>query len=214
MNLSKIIMLQKDLDEVINKNHPIETMEDRTANKVTALVVELAEFANEARFFKFWSEDREPRVTSKCVHCKGDGKYPTYSSNCWLCKGTGIGTINPLLEEYVDSLHFFVSVALDKDWEKALHIPEERFIRIEEEGFPGGLTEAFNRVIYHLMKSQYEDNAKYKGEHYRSAESFFGEAWFLFMAIGLVAYGYSEEDIEAAYMNKNMINHERQNTNY
>lgn len=204
MNLSKIIMLQKDLDEVINKNHPIETMEDRTANKVTALVVELAEFANEARFFKFWSEDREPRVTSKCVHCKGDGKYPTYSSNCWLCKGTGIGTINPLLEEYVDSLHFFVSIAIDMRWEKVLRVPEEWLVNIEELGFRGGLTRAFNGTIFNLMKSQFET----KGEFH------FQGAWFLFLSIGLVGYGFTEEEIEAAYMEKNAVNHSRQENNY
>lgn len=182
MNIAKMVLLQKDLDEVINKNHPIELNEDRTANKIAALVVELAEFANEARFFKYWSEDREPRTTA--------------------------------LEEYVDGVHFFISVALDKGWEKALYVPEERFIRIEEKGFPGGITEAFNGVVYNLVKSQYEGNAKYKGEHYRSSENFFNEAWFLFMAIGLVAYGYTEEDIEAAYILKNVENHSRQNNNY
>lgn len=208
MNLAKIILMQKDLDEVINKNHPIQKKEDRTAEKVTALVVELAEFANEARFFKYWSEDQEPRtLVNTCEWCISEGH-----DSCCGCSGELHEDL--VLGEYVDSLHFFVSVALDKDWEKALYIPEERFIRIEEEGFPGGLTEAFNGAIYHLMKSQYEGNAKYKGEHYRSSESFFNEAWFLFMAIGLVAYGYSEEDIEDAYVKKNLVNHERQNTNY
>lgn len=208
MNLAKIILLQKDLDEVINKNHPIQTKEDRTANKISALVVELAEFANEARFFKYWSEDQEPRnLVNTCEWCLSEGQ-----NTCCACRGKLYEDL--VLGEYVDSLHFFVSIALDKEWGKVLHIREERFIRIEEEGFPGGLTEAFNGVIYHLMKSQYEGNAKYLGEHYRSAESFFNEAWFLFMAIGLVAYGYSEEDIEAAYMEKNLVNHERQNTNY
>lgn len=182
MNLAKIIMLQKDLDEVINKNHPIEKNEDRTANKVTALIVELAEFANEARFFKYWSKDTNPRTSA--------------------------------LEEYVDSVHFFISVAIAKGWEKSLYIPEERFVRIEEQGFPGGITEAFNGVVYNLVKSQYEGNPKYNGNHYRSSETFFNEAWFLFMAIGQVAYGYTEDEIEAAYILKNKENHSRQNNNY
>jgi len=130
MNIAKLILLQKDLDEVINKNHPIGINEDRTANKITALVVELAEFANEARFFKYWSEDAEPRSAT--------------------------------LEEFVDSVHFFLSVAIDKGWEKSLYVPEEKLVMLEGEGFPGGVTAAFNGVIYNLVKSQYEGNAKYK----------------------------------------------------
>jgi len=202
MNIAKMVLLQKDLDEVINKNHPIGLNENRTANKITALVVELAEFANEARFFKYWSEDTEPRTEVR-HYARNSGKYlPNYI------------TTNPMLEEYVDSVHFFLSVAIDKGWEKALYVPEENLIKLDEKGFPGGITEAYNGVIYNLMKSQYEGNAKYKGEHYRSSENFFNEAWFLFMAIGQVGYGFTEEDIEAAYILKNEENHSRQNNNY
>lgn len=172
MNIAKMILLQKDLDEVINKNHPIKINENRSDNKVAALVVELAEFANEARFFKYWSEDLEPRTTA--------------------------------LEEYVDGVHFFLSVAIDMGWEKELRIPESRLLEIEIRGFAGGLTRAFNQTIFNLMRSQFEKHGEEK----------FHSAWFLFMAIGLVGYGFSEEEVEAAYMEKNLINHERQNTNY
>lgn len=211
MNISKLILLQKDLDANINKNHPIGQNEDRVANKFNALVVELAEFANEGRWFKFWSEDRKPRtkVEKSCRACFGTGfdRYENgmfdYSTSCEGCHGNQVETHNLLLEEYIDSLHFFISIAIDEGWEKALYVPEHWLVELEESGYEGGLTEAFNGVIYNLMKSRY-----------LSSESDFHMAYCLFITIGLTGFGFTDEVIEAAYMSKNKENHSRQQNGY
>lgn len=224
MNISKLTLLQKDLDAVVNKNHPIKKGEDRVANKFNALVVELAEFANEGRWFKFWSRDREPRhwkYDDDCSRCDGKGvRLDRGTMNFWecdLCHGTGEVTNNgdPLLEEYIDSLHFFISIAIDMGWDDALYIQEEPLLEFEENGFTGGLTGAFNEVIYHLMKSYMEKHpedeiiAGYQANQYS-----FRLAWGMFVAIGLVGFQFSDEAIEAAYMIKNKENHSRQQNGY
>lgn len=192
MNVSKLTLLQKDLDAAINKNHPIKDGEDRVANKITALIVELAEFANEGRWFKYWSEDSQPRVLKERIigHVKD---VPVTKKS------------NPLLEEYVDSIHFFISIAIEKEWEKLLYVSDEWLVEIEEEGFHGGLTGAFNEVIYSLMKS-------HRG--WSTKEEDFNRAWRVFIAIGVVGFGFTDEAIEAAYISKNKENHSRQKNGY
>lgn len=200
MNISKLTLLQKDLDAVVNKNHPIKKGEDRVANKFNALVVELAEFANEGRWFKFWSEDREPR---------------THATEHDFFSDEVIREFNPLLEEYIDSLHFFLSIAIDLGWDDALYIPEEPLLEFEENGFMGGLTGAFNEVIYHLMKSYMEKHPEDKMiAGYQVNQYSFRLAWGMFVAIGLVGFQFSDEAIEAAYMSKNKENHSRQENGY
>lgn len=198
MNISKLILLQKDLDADINKKHPIKKDENRTSDKVTALIVELAEFANEGRWFKFWSNNQQPRTYKEEIDIKND-RFRSY---------------NPLLEEYVDALHFFVSIAIDKGWESELHVTEEFLLNLEETGFKVGLTQAFNVMIYSLLKTQFGTGHTYDKMHYLSDASDFNLAWHMFLGIGLVGFGFTDEEVEAAYMSKNKINHDRQQNNY
>ncbi len=53
-DLSRLLPLQKALDEEIAKQHGI-TYESTASRRVLALLVELGEFANETRCFKYWS---------------------------------------------------------------------------------------------------------------------------------------------------------------
>src|SRR5690554_4282011 len=94
MNLSKLFELQRQLDARIEKEHPRQDGEDRLAKKILALMVELGELANEWRGFKFWSEDQEPRT------------------ELWDDR---LRFHNPLLEEYVDCLHFLLSIGLESE---------------------------------------------------------------------------------------------------
>ncbi|SFA47847.1 dUTPase, partial [Parageobacillus thermantarcticus] len=129
MNIKKLFELQKQLDLRIEKEHPRKPGEDRLAKKILALMVELGELANEARFFKYWSHDQAPRTKIEyiCPTCNGTGdeNYDSYIDdleggytheviNCEDCGGTGtLGYKNPLLEEYVDCLHFILSIGND-----------------------------------------------------------------------------------------------------
>ncbi|MBT2696370.1 dUTP diphosphatase [Bacillus sp. ISL-40] len=98
MDLAKLFLLQKELDNHIENEHPREEGESRLSYKVLALLVELGELANEVRFFKFWSTNRRPRTQAVRVPTmmEEDKKY-----------------YNPTLEEYVDGWHFILSIGLE-----------------------------------------------------------------------------------------------------
>ena len=79
MNITKLFEAQAELDAHITEQHPVKDGEDRLANKVLALQVELGELANEWRGFKFWSSNDKPRITLDCEICRGKGgHYNTY----------------------------------------------------------------------------------------------------------------------------------------
>ena len=98
-----------------------------------------------------------------------------------------------ILEEYVDCLHFILSIGLEKNFQD---------INIEPKLTDASLTDQFlnlyidlNDFIICLSHDQYitlfED----------------------FLNLGL-SLGFTEEETENAYIRKNSINHERQNNGY
>ena len=59
MQLTKLFSMQRELDSFIQNNRDEQT--DVFLEKGLALLVELAELANETRCFKFWSYERPIR---------------------------------------------------------------------------------------------------------------------------------------------------------
>lgn len=214
--------MQRDLDNRIREEKGLQNA-DLVANTYVALQVELAEFANEARWFKHWSENQEPRTLAwkddeDCEFCIGKGRE-LFEENipCPDCEGSGFRRYNPLLEEYIDSLHFFLSLAIQKGWEKQLYVYEEAILDLQEEGFDGGLSGVYLEMIYYLNKSYMENNRNEEIEKTfnKTVQEFnFNTAWFLFIAIGLIGFDFSWEQIFKAYVDKNKINHERQENGY
>ncbi|MCQ6275775.1 dUTP diphosphatase [Bacillus sp. V3B] len=232
MNIEKMLEMQKVLDDRITAEKNLEG-QDLFPNTVLALQVELAEFANEGRWFKHWSNDQEPRTfvpnpDDVCKKCDGQGmlnmKAPLRGRTfCDECDGCGVHFHNPLLEEYVDSLHFFLSIANQKGWQDTLYIYEEDIEETREEGFDGGLTGIFLEMNYWLSKSIFEKSSSDKNEPFEKIaraiglsrqEYLFKTAWFLFIAIGLVGFNFTEEQVEEAYFSKNAVNHARQDSGY
>src|SRR6185437_10161779 len=82
MNFSTLFTMQRELDTFIQTNQDVKR--DVFKEKGLALVVELAELANETRCFKFWST-------------KGPSERAV------------------ILEEYVDSIHFILSLGIEKN---------------------------------------------------------------------------------------------------
>lgn len=186
MNLTKLFEAQRVLDERIEQKHPVKTEEDRVAMKILALQVELGECANEWRGFKFWSNDQEPRTyTTRTV---SDG-YRLKSR-----------PYNPLLEELVDCLHFFLSIGND------IQVSNNRmnFLigRLGDWKFMNGPTDGFNLTFFYV--STFETN--------RDIEAYY-DAFVNFMTL-VVWLDITLEELEAAYYEKNKINHERQDANY
>ncbi|MFJ5965153.1 dUTP diphosphatase [Bacillus sp. NPDC093026] len=232
MNLQKMFEMQAELDNRIIKEKGLEG-EDLLPNTYVALITELGEFANEGRWFKHWSNKKEPKrkvfttagaTPENATHfrCESDdcGEFPTREDfenlfepdydECPICKAgsvTAYREADPLLEEYADCIHFFLSIAIKKDWQEDMNIPEEAIEEFKEEGFDGGLSGAFLQMQWSLLNSRMFKDEEKKKEHFRVA-------WGLFLAIGIVGFGFTPEQIEAAYMDKNAINHGRQQDGY
>jgi dimeric dUTPase (all-alpha-NTP-PPase superfamily) len=201
MDLAKLFEMQRQLDTHIEKEHPRQEGEDRLVKKILALQVELGELCNCWRGFKFWSNNQKPRtlVHSICPSCGGTGTpkgIPWESGiDCDKCEGTGEIETNPLLEEYVDCLHFILSIGLEtgkyKEVEfKALYVDEQDIVM------------QFN-VLFDKVGDFYAYRTK---GNYQIVLS-------LFLALGEML-GFTWEQIEEAYMKKNVENHRRQEVGY
>ncbi|MDV2631228.1 dUTP diphosphatase [Bacillus velezensis] len=185
MNLQKMFEMQKVLDDRIIKEKGLEG-QDLLPNLILALQVELAECANEWRGFKHWSNDREPRI---CVIDKKGQTAKEYYKN-------------PLLEEYVDCLHFILSIGNRLGWNDTDTIDDV--------------------VVQHLISDKGFDTAKTfscllsiaYGFHFSNVEKrTYISLFTTFFELGN-KLGFKWEQIEAAYMEKNAVNHQRQQEGY
>lgn len=202
MNLEKLLEMQRVLDEQIINGKEIKlSAEELFFNTVVALDVELSEFANEGRWFKVWSDDQKPR----------NKVFKPYINPM---RGEGGEYTNPLLEEFVDGVHFFLSIANQKGWQESMYLYEESVEERRVEGLDGGLNGAFLEMKFWLMKMSFE---KSKNEFILGRptnEWYFRTAWFIYICIGLVGFDFTPEQIEQAYIAKNEVNHKRQESGY
>ncbi|MCY6958131.1 dUTP diphosphatase [Clostridium brassicae] len=109
----------------------------------------------------------------------------------WSNKGPSEKDV--ILEEYVDCLHFILSLGLEKNFENL-----ELIIRHE----PHDLTEAFLNIyidINDFVVCTSKDNYKTLFED--------------FLSLGRTL-GFSSDEIENAYYKKNNLNHKRQDIGY
>jgi dimeric dUTPase (all-alpha-NTP-PPase superfamily) len=202
MNLQKLFEAQRKLDEHIIREKGLEG-KDLLPDKILALQVELGELANEWRGFKFWSEDQKPRtdMVKDCSFCRGTGAIEWSMKTCGKCYGTGIEKRwNPLLEEYVDCLHFILSIGLDvgiEVWEP--HVSQVAISLKSGEPIIAQFQEVFYRVANLYFRADKETTWDYLVSH--------------FIGLGLML-GFTWEQIEEAYFAKNRINHERQECGY
>lgn len=179
MNLTKLFEMQRVLDERIVKEKGLED-QDLLPQKILALQVELGECANEWRGFKYWSKDQQPRTLKKEHDFFSDEVVKEY---------------NPLLEEYIDCLHFILSIGLTEDFYEDL---SNDIIPLKTKT----ITISFIRVFDQVSRL-YDDFDAY--EYQNLLEYFLGLGEML---------GFTWEQIEEAYMSKNQTNHKRQDTGY
>lgn len=210
MNLTKLFEIQRILDEKIVKEKGLQG-QDLLDKKILALQVELGELAQNWRGFKFWSEDQEPRTwfpneKDVCKECKGE---PIFIENgkivgqCDNCDGCGVHFHNPLLEEYVDCLHFILSIGLeiqiDLDKIRNFIVPKKMQDVLDQ--FMWVNYKAIN--LYKTYRDEGEENTAYDYVNTLNAVIGLGEK-----------LGFTWEQIETAYLEKNKINHERQENGY
>lgn len=183
MNITKLFEMQRELDERIVKEKGLEG-KDLLPQKILALQVELGECANEWRGFKFWSKNQNPRTEfiQPCFECNGED----IGMECHRCEGEGYEIkSNPLLEEYIDCLHFILSIGISLG---------------ENEARPQTI---YDRSIVNLFSETITWD--WQG-HY-------GCGLTVFIELGK-ELGFTWDQIEAAYMDKNAVNHDRQSTGY
>lgn len=201
-SLKELFEIQAGLDSEIDLKHPVRNDEDRLEKKHTALLVELGEMMNEVREFKFWSTDRKRRVDVTCRKCGGYGyskivrDAQTFeiivekSELCDECAGTG--KTDYVLKELVDGLHFVLSIGIELDFvETALSQA------IKPWGFKNDTIEySFIQLIQFGWSYEY-----------------YTEGLCLFLGF-CEKLGYTWEQIETAYLEKNQINHRRLQSGY
>ena len=187
MKLQELFDIQRELDQRIVEKYGLQG-DDLLSKKILALQVELGELANEWRGFKFWSEDRKPR-TKVYYGPPENPEFGTYT--------------NPLLEEYVDCLHFILSIGIeigadkvffeytfDEIWESETKYMIDRYT----------LTEILSTLI---------EDCRWSMGTSGYWESFFEQ----FADLGK-KLGFSKDEVFEAYFNKHQINITRQETGY
>ncbi|MED4820182.1 dUTP diphosphatase [Bacillus atrophaeus] len=232
MNLEKMFEMQKALDDRIIEEKGLEG-QNLLPNLILALQVELAECANEWRGFKFWSNNQKPRTklsttvgatpeNAAFFKCENDdcGEYLSkedfrnlFESDYEECPICNVGYVNafrdknPLLEEYVDCLHFILSIGnrigySNKNTKKL----EEGTLRsnldvADQVGVFSDVFEAIAMVNEDISLSRLGPKASYALLFRR------------FNTLGKML-GFTPDQIEAAYMEKNAVNHQRQQEGY
>ncbi|MCR8980920.1 dUTP diphosphatase [Brevibacillus laterosporus] len=214
ISLETLFEKQKQLDDYIIKKKGLDTLpkQELLNNTVLALQVEICELANEWRGFKHWSEDREPRTIAErgvCKMCAGTGAYPIESDDeCPTCQGEGEQIYNPLLEEYVDCLHFFLSMA------RQLELSTDDLYAWEDQ-LEGETTILLTELLMNvgqimgdqIFANKPKDVFQHRREHFRAS-------LFIFYNLGEQRLGISYEDMVQAYLDKWKINIQRQESGY
>lgn len=152
---------QKQLDLEIATKHGVSYDSTRTSRSI-ALLVEIGEFANETRAFKYWSK-------------KGPSEKDV------------------MLEEYVDALHFYLSVGIGDN----NYLSTYEFHNSDK---------PLNEQIYDVYCSIIDYTKD------RTLEKYI-YSFNLFLTLGC-SLGFKEDEIMEAYYAKLQENHSRQNNNY
>ncbi|MFB0831444.1 dUTP diphosphatase [Brevibacillus laterosporus] len=214
INLETLFEKQKQLDDYIIKKKGLDTLpkQELLNNTVLALQVEICELANEWRGFKHWSEDREPKngyeALIDCDKCDGRGFWFTGNRVlCQKCNQTG-KIYNPLLEEYVDCLHFFFSMA------RQIGLYADDLYSWGNE-LEGDTTVLFADLLHNVgminglefLSNKPTDNYKFQRQQFRASI-------YIFFSLGFQRFGFTWDEITQAYLHKWQINIQRQESGY
>lgn len=189
MNIPKLFETQRLLNSHIDEKHPAQIKEARLTDKVLALSAELMECANEWRGFKFWSNDRAPR--NKCMKCQ----FTETPHECRI----------PLLEEFVDCLHLIISIGLDFNVS-----PDELFVPSSTKVTSSNMFISIQRDVLDL---HFYNKQTPTLEDLERRETLCKLTFIRILELG-ITFGFTVEQIEAAYYSKNKINHARQDNHY
>lgn len=184
MQLNKLYEIQAGL-----KAHIDYKGEDKFSRMMLAMIVEFGECANEWQQFKYWKKNNEPKTK--------DAKLVYGNPNEWV-------DFNPLLEEYVGGLHFILEAGLDL---VEIGFMDELPNTISWVIYPEGrtITQQFKTVTFLALQLEFAQEVTADVNYIRLFKQY--------LTLGHML-GFTEEQIENAYMEKNKENHARQQRNY
>lgn len=108
-----------------------------------------------------------------------------------------------LLYEYVDAMDFFLLISNLKNWNHVILNTQPDLEKI------AGYKREQNMDKQYLIIKKMLFNA-----YFERSEAAFSHCFRLFIKMGLVEFGFSEDQIETAFMKKNELNKQRQADNY
>lgn len=188
MQLNKLYEIQAGL-----KAHIDYKGEDKFSRMMLAMIVEFGECANDWQQFKYWKKNNEPKVKDEMLIYGMPNKWVEY---------------NPLLVEYVDGLHFILEAGLDLvEMGSVKELPSEMSGLVYPESRT--ITKQFKVVMYLALEL---DASVAVGDNHLIDLKYYN-LFKHYLALGHML-GFTEEQIENAYMEKNKENHERQQRNY
>src|SRR5690625_1898343 len=193
MDLNTLFEKQMELDAHITQKRNLEG-QPLLDKRIVALICELYECVNEARFFKFWSDNQKPRTLIwKCDVCGSEEEehIDCAYADCNHNPFTMIPT-NPLLEEYVDTIHFALSIANDLGYHK------HEYIKTQPKDL-NDLVIGITNVATVLSMSKDKDHVSSLINN--------------IIALGY-QLGFTEKEVIEAYHEKNKENYARQKSNY
>lgn len=200
LNINELFIPQDKLDKIIENKKSLQG-QDLKKRKMVAALAELYECANEARFFKFWSENQRARTAVECHACDGEGNFNNWlvedghlGEDCQYCLGTGIQE-KPLLEEYVDVIHFMISIALEYDYKSHDY----------RKPISTDLNDRLLDITYLIASLRHVQK---KVRHHQISLIFDYVISFGYQL------GFTEEQVIKEYYRKNEINLRRQETGY
>lgn len=113
-----------------------------------------------------------------------------------------------MLEEYVDCLHFFLSIARQLDLpDDDMYVPDDE-LESETAVLFTELLHYVGMINEHLFLYKKPNDVSHRQRH------FFRAALGLFYNLGEQRFGFTWDQIAAAYVAKNRVNHERQENGY
>ncbi|MBC1229785.1 dUTPase [Listeria booriae] len=119
-----------------------------------------------------------------------------------------------LLEEYIDVLHFMLSIANQLNFKDHTKIHYNAIEKLRASGFEGGLNAVYLELKHDLLIMAEPDDGEPAFMKFTKSEYSFKSAWYLFFAIGMIGFDFTIEQIETAYFEKMNINKERQKNGY
>lgn len=213
MNLEPLYEIQAGLKERIGYKQ-----EDKFEKMMLALLVEVGECANEYRAWKYWSTDQKSRTWKReaCPVCNAHGgPYRLYQDGseppeefCEKCAGYKCVDTNPLLEEYVDGLHFVLEAGLALLEQEAMIALLKRIDVIHVNVTEKDIVKQFKSIKLDalLLEDEVDYGVNFVDKDYCGLVE-------KYLILGAML-GFTEEQIETAYLEKNKENHDRQNRGY